>query len=127
DGREGHHVFAGQQVVAAINDWTRPMRQTALLAAVVLAAAFSTQSAMAASHKHKGSANLNQSASDLVRDSMTPWEPTTVAPGAKRHKVVAETPSSNPNVQSWRLFRDSLPVYWPTAVKSIVYPIGSSR
>lgn len=74
----------------------------------------------------------NQNASNLVRDSMTPWNPTTEPPAArgakkKKKKVAAEPPPKNVNEASWRLFRDSLPVYWPTAVKAIVYPIGGSN
>jgi hypothetical protein len=96
----------------------------ALLAAAVVALSVSTEAV--------AQSNANQNASNLVRDLMTPWNPTTeppAAPGArkkKKKKVAAEPPPKDRNEASWRLFRDSLPVYWPTAVKAIVYPVGGT-
>jgi hypothetical protein len=52
------------------------------------------------------------------------------AAAAKKHKkqvAAAEPPPVNQNEASWRLFRDSLPVYLPTAVKMIMYPPGNHQ
>jgi hypothetical protein len=54
------------------------------------------------------------------------------AAAAKKSKkmVAAEPPAAtaaNPNDAGWRFVRDSLPIYYPTAVKAIIYPVGSKQ
>ena len=50
------------------------------------------------------------------------------AVAAKKSKkaAAAEQQSANPNDASWRFFRDSLPIYLPTAVKVMMYPPGNN-
>jgi hypothetical protein len=53
------------------------------------------------------------------------------AAAAKKSKkmVAAEPPAAaaNPNEAGWRFVRDSLPIYYPTAVKAVIYPVGNNK
>jgi hypothetical protein len=44
----------------------------------------------------------------------------------KAKKPAAEPTVFERNEAGFRFVRDSLPVYWPTAIKAIVYPIGGN-
>jgi hypothetical protein len=44
-----------------------------------------------------------------------------------KKKVVAAPPPVNSNDAGWRFVRDSLPIYYPTAVKAIIYPVGNKQ
>lgn len=44
----------------------------------------------------------------------------------KAKKPAAEPTVFERNEAGFRFVRDSMPVYWPTAIKAIVYPIGGN-
>lgn len=45
----------------------------------------------------------------------------------KSKKRVAAPPPIDSNEASWRLVRDSMPIYWPTAFKVIYYSNPENR
>jgi hypothetical protein len=50
------------------------------------------------------------------------------AMAAKRaKKVVAEPTVFERNEAGYRFVRDSMPVYWPSFVKAMVYPVGNKE
>jgi hypothetical protein len=46
----------------------------------------------------------------------------------KSKKMAAAEPAPvNSNDASWRFVRDSLPIFYSTAVKAIIYPVGNKQ
>jgi hypothetical protein len=51
---------------------------------------------------------------------------TSPALAAKKKKAPAQQTVAELNDPGRRFFMDSLPNYWPTAVKMVVYPVGNT-